>query len=222
MYPMICDTNIFSLIKKIENYRKKIITYLQNVKNDIRFINLNFVFQQNELLKSQDDMRVNYGVSSSAPDHIGISKITIDPYIKNQLRGLFRLKRKIIDELLLLQTAFFVIDQIFQQEIKNAEIIRGSWFFTKYKVVKIHKLNKFIEQILDPYKFYEPFVFSNEDGSGVSADVPLNDKRTSIFGTATGAATPRRQRLTSSTIDYSNSDIATNNSTPQNRRTFCW
>lgn len=38
-YSVIYNMNIFSIIKKIEDYRNKIITNLKNVKNEIRFIN---------------------------------------------------------------------------------------------------------------------------------------------------------------------------------------
>ena len=38
-YPIIYNTNIFSIIKKIDDYRKKTITILKNVKNEIRYIN---------------------------------------------------------------------------------------------------------------------------------------------------------------------------------------
>ncbi len=38
-YPLIYNTNIFSLIKKIDDHRNKTITCLKNIKNEIRFIN---------------------------------------------------------------------------------------------------------------------------------------------------------------------------------------
>ena len=38
-YPIIYNTNVFSIIKKIDDYRKKTITNLKNVKNEIRYIN---------------------------------------------------------------------------------------------------------------------------------------------------------------------------------------
>ena len=38
-YPVIYNTNVFSIIKKIEDQKKKTITTLKNVKNEIRFIN---------------------------------------------------------------------------------------------------------------------------------------------------------------------------------------
>ena len=39
LYPVIYNTNIFSIIKKIDNQNKKSIAYLTNVKNEIRYIN---------------------------------------------------------------------------------------------------------------------------------------------------------------------------------------
>ena len=38
-YPLIYNTNVFSVIKKIDDYKSKVITNLKNVKNEIRFIN---------------------------------------------------------------------------------------------------------------------------------------------------------------------------------------
>ena len=36
-YPIIYNTNIFSIIKKIDDYKSKIITHLKDVKNEIRY-----------------------------------------------------------------------------------------------------------------------------------------------------------------------------------------
>ena len=38
-YPLIYNTNVFSVIKKIDDYKAKTLTNLKNVKNEIRFIN---------------------------------------------------------------------------------------------------------------------------------------------------------------------------------------
>ena len=38
-YPLIYNTNVFSLIKKIDDYKSKTLTNLKNVKNEIRFFN---------------------------------------------------------------------------------------------------------------------------------------------------------------------------------------
>ena len=37
-YPIIYNTNVFSIIKKIDDYRTKTITTLKNVKNELRFL----------------------------------------------------------------------------------------------------------------------------------------------------------------------------------------
>lgn len=137
-YPVIYNTNIFSVIKKIDDYRRKIITYLKNVKNDIRFLNAN-----------------------------NKEKQLMDKNTYDQINGLFKLKRKLINELLLLHSAFSIIDQMFEQEIKNAEIIKNNFIPSFYKIIfcfyespddkiiKITDINPFIQKILDPYKFYE-------------------------------------------------------------------
>jgi len=140
IYPVIYNTNIFSVIKKIEDYRYKILTLLKNVKNDIRFLNANN------------------------------NKKVIEKNVYIQINKLFNLKKKLINELLLLQSAFSIIDQMFEQEIKNAEIIKNNFFsflfFNNHyilslfineedKYVKVTNINPFIEKIMNPYKFYE-------------------------------------------------------------------
>lgn len=93
-YPLIYNTNVFSLIKKIEDYKSKTITNLKNVKNEIRFID------------AIQKMK-NY----EAPE-------------KYTKRGteLFTEKKNLIHTILFLNTAFSMIDKMFQQEITNAEI----------------------------------------------------------------------------------------------------
>jgi len=140
-YPVIYNTNIFSVIKKIEGYRYKILTFLKNVKNDIRFLNAN-----------------------------NNKKKVIEKNVYIQINKLFSLKKKLINELLLLQSAFSIIDQMFEQEIKNAEIIKNNCFsflfFNNHyilslfnneedKYIKVTNINPFIEKIMNPYKFYE-------------------------------------------------------------------
>ena len=102
-YPLIYNTNVFSIIKKIEDYRAKTITNLKNVKNEIRFIN---VLQKNN----------NY---------------ILDSQYNNRLSELFFLKKKHINTILFLKTAFSMIDKMFQQEILNAEI-KKRYRFTFY------------------------------------------------------------------------------------------
>jgi len=93
-YPLIYNTNIFAMIKKIDDYKAKILTNLKNVKNEIRFIN---AMQRAN----------NYNITPSYS-----SRLTI----------LFKEKKSLIDTILFLNTAFSMIDKMFQQEITNAEL----------------------------------------------------------------------------------------------------
>jgi hypothetical protein len=93
-YPLIYNTNVFSVIKKIDDYKAKTITTLKNVKNEIRFIN--------EIQKRNGDK--------------------IPKEYRIRVRLLFNQKKNMVDTILFLNTAFSMIDKIFQQEITNAEI----------------------------------------------------------------------------------------------------
>jgi hypothetical protein len=141
-YPIIYNTNIFSIIKKIEDYRKKTISNLKNILNEIRFYNYT---------QKKDSGQIN-------------------GKFKNKIDTLFVLKRKLINEILLLKSAFSVIDQMFQQEMYNAEYERTNWisiYFGKiynywfdykkyhynnqYSYKPPNKLNPFIDRLLDPF-----------------------------------------------------------------------
>ena len=51
--------------------------------------------------------------------------------LKYRTMVLFEKKKSLIKEMLLLKSAFSMIDQMFRQEIKNAEIIKSRWFLSK-------------------------------------------------------------------------------------------
>jgi hypothetical protein len=127
-YPVIYGTNIFSIIKKIDDHRKKTITNLKNVKNEIRYINAVSKTNRNML---NDDYR-------------------------GQLVKLFNLKKDLVKEILLLKSAFSIIDQMFQQEILNAEIVKNRWIwgyiFHYKKLVSPLELNPFIANLMDPFR----------------------------------------------------------------------
>ena len=127
-YPVIYGTNIFSIIKKIDDHRKKTITNLKNVKNEIRYINA--VSKTNRHMLSDD--------------------------YRGQLVKLFNLKKDLVKEILLLKSAFSIIDQMFQKEILNAEIIKNRWIwgyiFHYKKLVSPLELNPFIANLMDPFR----------------------------------------------------------------------
>ena len=158
-YPVIYNTNVFSIIKKIDDLRKKHITILKNIKNEIRFINI-----------------IQY-------DQHKQGKVMTKEH-RFQVRKLFHDKKKIIKEILLLKSAFSMIDQMFRQEIINAEKIKKKgWIanlFCPYKMVDYktyhnntytcseqlrrmfglqqdylidpEKLNPFLDILIDPFR----------------------------------------------------------------------
>jgi len=127
-YPIIYNMNVFSIIKKIEDHRKKTITKLKDVKNETRYLN---AVQKANHHRLSDSHRI-------------------------QLRKLFNMKRQLIQDILLLKSAFSIIDQMFYQEIINAEELRNrwlwSWCYTMKTLVKPEELNTFIENLMDPFK----------------------------------------------------------------------
>ena len=150
-YPVIVNTNIFQIIKKINDHQLKTMTCLKNVKNEIRFIN----FTQKEQRKQG---------------------LVMSKEFRYRIMKLFQIKRSLTKELLLLKSAFSMIDQMFIQEIENAErmnsicwgwsccfkrVLVGHQEYNKKKLgcisccqVKLldpNRLNKFVEQLLDPY-----------------------------------------------------------------------
>jgi hypothetical protein len=105
-YPLIYNTNIFSIIKKIDDQRAKTITNLKNIKNEIRYINA--------LQKK--------------------SNFKLDEEKQKRLTFLFSQKKKNVHTILFLNTAFSMIDKMFQQEILNAELKKkhGCCFSIKF------------------------------------------------------------------------------------------
>jgi len=97
-YPVIYNTNIFSIIKKIDDLKIETITNLKHVKNEIRFIN---AIQKKYNYKNKQKYNI-------------------------KLQLLFKKKTHIINTILNLNTAFSIIDKIFLQEIANAEIKKNN------------------------------------------------------------------------------------------------
>ena len=100
-YPIIYGTNIFSLIKKIEDYRLKVLTDLKTAKNDIRY-------------HKHHAEHIGHGHA----DHDAAAKRAIEAEIEE----LYRRKRRCVETILYLKTAFLMIDRMFAQEIINAQL----------------------------------------------------------------------------------------------------
>jgi hypothetical protein len=130
MYPIIYNTNIFSIIKRIEDRKKKVIYNLKTVKNQIKYYN-----HYKNTSKEEDNFDINLA---------------------------YKKKHNYIREILVLKSAFTIVDQMISQEIENAEILKESnikrfiyWLFCndyRKELKDPHELNKFIAGIMDPFK----------------------------------------------------------------------
>ena len=136
-YPVIYNTNIFSVIKRIADQRKKIITDLTNVKNEIRyFTHLKYIYETDSTCNENNTEKINI-----------IAKIVIK---------LFKKKRKLMREVILLKSAFSIIDQMFHKEIRDGETKRTRIIYNsicchdnKYK--NPEEMNDFIKNLMDPF-----------------------------------------------------------------------
>jgi hypothetical protein len=135
-YPVIYNTNIFSVIKRIDDQRKKSITDMTNVKNEIRyFINLKNMYEgESTCGENKDKIKA-------------IARIVIK---------LFERKRDLLQDIILLKSAFSIIDQMFHKEIKDADEKRTSFFYTSSDKNggDPEKMNDFIRNLMDPFANY--------------------------------------------------------------------
>ena len=135
-YPNIYNLNVFSIIKKIENCRKDYTTKLRDITN--RIIHL-----KNDYHKA----------SEQGDKHKKKSK-------KLKLELAYKTKDDALSTILLLKSAFSVIDRIFQLEIEYAEKIRRRVFSNCCYQPLIDPIeeNKFIKYIINPFEQYDSWV----------------------------------------------------------------
>lgn len=140
-YPLIYNTNIFSIIKKIDDYRKKTISNLKIVINEIRYLNHTHKSSNIDLTTPEYKERINY---------------------------LFSLKRRLTNEVLLMKSAFCIIDQMIEKELEEGEKERQLTWFHWLRTcfgcqptrVTFSSLNPFVDKLLDPFNKN----YSNLDG----------------------------------------------------------
>jgi hypothetical protein len=137
-YPVIYNTNIFSIIKRIEDQRKKVITDLTNVKNEIRyFTHLKYIYETNTACDTDNTDKIKI-----------IAKIVIK---------LFNRKRCLMKQVILLKSAFSVIDQMFHKEIKIRDseqkklFLFGKLYDKKRQADNPEEMNDFIKNLMDPF-----------------------------------------------------------------------
>ncbi len=137
-YPVIYNTNIFSVIKRIDDQRKKIITDLTHVKNEIRyFTHLKYTYESDNSCETTNEHKIKI-----------IAKIVIK---------LFKKKRQLIRDIILLKSAPSIIDQMFHKEIRDGENQRNYHLF-KFLCGNINdknnnpeEMNLFIKNLMDPF-----------------------------------------------------------------------
>lgn len=141
-YPVIYNTNIFSVIKRIDDQRKKTIMEITTVKNHI-----------SELAELKREYQ-RQGDSCSEATNARVRKIT------GVLQKLHRTHTALMIHILRLKSAPSIIDQMFNKEIKDAEdqrsgslwaMIFGSHLFARRPRPHPEEINEFIRSIMDPF-----------------------------------------------------------------------
>jgi hypothetical protein len=134
MYPIVYNTNVFLIIKKIEDIRKRKINSLKEVKNQKNYLIAVLKSKKNKEKKSLKNLELEIG-------------------------RLIKEKDRHINNILILKSAFSIIDDMFIKEMENAEKIKKMtfrrWFCCGYgiteKIVDPRKISQFIEDVMDPY-----------------------------------------------------------------------
>lgn len=119
-FPTVYNTNVFTWIKTIEEYKMYLANQLLDIKNNLNYLNrcINFSiekYHQIELKKTTSD--------DGLYDHaINIENINnILQKLRKKRRYFKGLKRTVNSKLINLGTAFKDVDNMFKQEILNAE-----------------------------------------------------------------------------------------------------
>lgn len=125
-YPIIYNTNIFSIIKKIDDHRKKTITILKNVKNEIRYMN------------------------TKGPSITSIEKerlVFLFNMKKDLVKGILALKSafSVIDQM-------FQQEILNQEYVQKHWLYACLGYKNKAKIINPLSLNSFIDKLMDPFK----------------------------------------------------------------------
>jgi len=136
MYPIIYNTNVFLIIKKIEDIRKRKINSLKEVKN-----------------------QKNYLVAVLKSKKYKDKKPAVIKSVENEISRLLKEKDRHINNLLILKSAFSIIDDMFIKEMENAEKIKKMairrWLFCGFgvqeKIQDPRTQSQFMMEVMDPY-----------------------------------------------------------------------
>jgi hypothetical protein len=135
MYPITYNTNVFLIIKKIEDIKKRKINNITDIKNQ-----KNYLVAVSKIKKNKN-------------------KTTSIKVLETEIDKLNEWCRNEINNLLELKSAYSIIDEMFAKEMENAELIKKmncrKWFFCGFriqeKITDPKKLSTFVEDVMDPY-----------------------------------------------------------------------
>jgi len=193
-YPIIYNTNIFIIIKKISQYKIKLLIDLKNAKNNLIKTENSFNKENREhnillnkhkflddlLTQLRENQHDNYSIINKIEDDINKNNMLLS-LTNHELQELRNDKNKLLDarknieyKIISLSTVFTKIDDMFQQEIVNANIKKSSCccsdflicFNSKYKdPLKIDKmLNEILTNNLNnDQKYFKKFKFNNDE-----------------------------------------------------------
>lgn len=165
-YPLLYNTNVFSIIKKIDDYRAGTLTELKNIKNELRYISA--------YMKKYSTMGATHSTSHGPAAHgpaahvLGSATANMEVLAKYKKRSnaLFENKKKTIHTILFLNTAFSMIDKMFQQEILNAKLRSDHYVrFFLHDLLRCFCIEKI--KVLLPPKYIEPEV----SGGAIFSDI---------------------------------------------------
>jgi hypothetical protein len=143
LYPVIYNTNVFMIIKKIEDIKTRNINNLKEVKNKILYF---------------------HAVLDVKAPKKNAKKVKS---LQRQIKQLYADKKDYLRDILLLKSAFSVIDEMFAQEMENAELLKKNWLrriFCGGRTIprtNPKEINSFVKMVLNPHIFQ-----SGGSGSG--------------------------------------------------------
>lgn len=137
LYPIMFNTNVFLIIKKIDDISKKKINKIKDLKNEKNYLI--------EVLKSKESKEKDKKTLTKIETRIGECESE---------------KKRHEENIVVLKSAFSVIDEMFMKEMENAEKYKSMtirrWLFCgfgiKEKIKDPRHINKFILDIMNPYR----------------------------------------------------------------------
>ena len=137
LYPIMFNTNVFLIIKKINDITKKKINKIKDLKNEKNYLI--------EVLKSKESKEKDKKVLRQIEARIAECESE---------------KKRHEENIVVLKSAFSVIDEMFMKEMENAEKYKNMtirrWFCCGFgiqdKLTDPRHINKFILDIMNPYR----------------------------------------------------------------------